>query len=343
MTTESGSSSRTFKSALIWVVAEDSTALRDEARKLLAWKDIQDDADELKLDDVQQLKVAENAKRAERDLREAVWRSYKNVFLLAEDNTLRKIDLGLVHSSAASSLVDLILSRLKQEDIVVDGVSPNFLARYWPPALPEWSTKSVRDAFYASPKFPRLLRPDLVKDTISRGLDAGTIAYVGKAAGGGYAPFVFKRSLGSGDIEFSDDVYLIAAERAADYLAKKDALATPVGGDVPGTPPTDPATGPPGLPPSGDTGGGGGQPTPVIGTEIAGFSWTGEISPQKWMNFYTKVLSRFATTGGLKLTVNVDVEPPGGVTISKIDETKGALRELGMVEDVKIKTRGQGK
>lgn len=36
----------------------------------------------------------------------------------------------------------------------------------------------------------------------------------------------------------------------------------------------------------------------------------GEISPQKWMNFYTKVLSRFATAGGLKLTVTVDVDRP---------------------------------
>src|SRR6185436_19138002 len=133
---------------------------------------------------IQQRQLAENAKRAERDLREAVWRAYKNVFLLAEDNSLRKIDLGLVHSSAANSIVELILSRLKQEDIVVDGVSPNFLTRYWPPALPEWNTRAVRDAFYASPKFPRLLKPDAVKETISRGLDAGALAYVGKTPDG---------------------------------------------------------------------------------------------------------------------------------------------------------------
>src|SRR5262249_32259556 len=43
-TTESGSSSRTFKSALIWVVAEDSTSLLEEARKLLAWIDIDADS-----------------------------------------------------------------------------------------------------------------------------------------------------------------------------------------------------------------------------------------------------------------------------------------------------------
>ena len=351
MTTESGSSSRTFKSALIWAVPEDATTLLEEARKVLAWKDIGADAGELKLDETQQRQLAENTKRAERDLRESVWRAYKNVFLLAEDNTLRKIDLGLVHSSAAASLVELIISRLKQEDIVVEGVSPNFLARYWPPALPEWSTKSVRDAFYASPKFPRLLKPDAVKDTISRGLDAGTIAYVGKASDGGYEPFVYKRSLGASDIEIAEDVYLIVRERAEEYLAKRAAPPAGLGATQPvaGGPAAVPATPSPtsmgqsiGTPlvTSLTTPTGVSEPPP--GTELAGFQWTGELSPQKWMNFYTKVLSRFATSGGLRLTVSIEVEPPGGIAVSKVEETKVALRELGLSEAVTTKPRRGG-
>ena len=167
MTSDSGTSARTFKSALLWSVAEDSVALAEEARKLLAWRDIETDSDELKLEDAQRKLLMENVKRAERDLREAVWRSYKNVYLLADDNSLRRIDLGLVHSSAATSLVELILARLKQEDLVVEGVSPNFLSRYRPPAIPEWSTKSVLMRSYASPKFPRLLKAEAVRDTIS--------------------------------------------------------------------------------------------------------------------------------------------------------------------------------
>jgi hypothetical protein len=269
-----------------------------------------------------------------------VWRSYKNVFLLADDNSLRKIDLGLVHSSAATSLLDLIVTRLKQEDIVVDGVSPNFLTRYWPPALPEWSTKSVRDAFYASPKFPRLLKPDAVKDTISRGLDAGTVAYVGKSADGGYDPFVFKRSLPAADIELADDVYLVAKDRAEAYVARGMSV-TPPPAVLPGA---DGSTGagraaePSGVPPTSPEQSGSGQDLP-LGVEVNGFQWTGEVSPQKWMNFYTKVLSRFATGGGLKLTVTVEVAPPGGTSMSKVEETRVALRELGLIEDMLIRKR----
>ena len=53
------------------------------------------------------------------------------------------------------------------------------------------------------------------------------------------------------------------------------------------------------------------------------------------MNFYTKVLSRFVTGSGLKFTVNVEVAPQDGVSKQKVDETKSALRELGLDDNVK--------
>ena len=187
-----------------------------------------------------------------------------------------------------------------------------------------------------------MLKPDAVKETISRALDAGTVAYVGKASDGRYEPFVFRRALNANDVEIADDVYLIAQERAEEYMAKMAAAASTLTG------PTAPVVGPVVT-----TGGGaptppsaakkpmpGTESEPLQGREIAGFGWSGEISPQRWMNFYTKVLSRFATAGGLKLTVTIDVEPPGGLSMSKVEETKVALRELGLPEGVNLKPPG---
>ena len=325
MTNESGTSSRTFKSALIWVVAQDGASIREEARRVLAWRDIEEDSDSGRLDEIQQRQLRENVKRAERDLRESAWRTYKNVFILADDNSMRLIDLGLVHSSAANSLTELILSRLKQEDIVVDGVAPTRLTRYWPPALPEWTTKAVRDAFYASPKFPRLLKAEAVKDTISRGLDAQLMAYVGKGTGGRYEPFIYKRSLPAADIEISEDVFVITAERAEAYLAEQAALQAAAGKSV-GADPTAPSNPIPPTAPAGP----GSEDIPVSGAKgVSGFTWSGDVPHQKWMNFYTKVLSRFSNSGGLRIRVTLDVTPPGGVSTGNLDETKTALRELG--------------
>ena len=52
------------------------------------------------------------------------------------------------------------------------------------------------------------------------------------------------------------------------------------------------------------------------------------------MNFYTKVVSRFASAPGLKLTVAFEVPVAPDQTKSKTDETKTALRELGLSDEV---------
>jgi hypothetical protein len=78
------------------------------------------------------------------------------------------------------------------------------------------------------------------------------------------------------------------------------------------------------------------QPKPGApgATHVAGIQWSGEVPPQKWMNFYTKVLSRFAGGSGLKLNVQIEVVPPGGVSKHSVDDTKNALRELGLNDRV---------
>jgi hypothetical protein len=48
------------------------------------------------------------------------------------------------------------------------------------------------------------------------------------------------------------------------------------------------------------------------------------------MQFYTKVLSRFAVGGGLKLSVKVEIRPPEGVSKQRKTETETALNELGL-------------
>jgi hypothetical protein len=69
---------------------------------------------------------------------------------------------------------------------------------------------------------------------------------------------------------------------------------------------------------------------PPIPANIPRLVWNGDVPHQKWMNFYTKVLSKFAATAGLKLTLRVEVAPAEGVSPQKVDETKVSLRELGL-------------
>ncbi len=148
-------------------------------------------------------------------------------------------------------------------------------------------------------------------------------------------PFVYKKPIAATDIELSEEMFIIPKDRADEYVA---------GGSTPKPPeplvepnPTGPDTSGQQPEKSGDDGRRGHDTSPP--PEIAGFTWTGDVSPQKWMNFYTKVLSKFATGAGLRLTVTVEVVPSGGLASTKVEETRNALRELGLAETITIKGR----
>ena len=55
------------------------------------------------------------------------------------------------------------------------------------------------------------------------------------------------------------------------------------------------------------------------------------VPPQKWMNFYTTVVSRFASAPGLKLTVGLEVPVAPDQTKPKTDETDHAIRTLHQI------------
>lgn len=215
---EAGLSARTYKSALFFVFVDDDAALREDARKLLAWEDIRDEDTRFDEEQAKQLNI--NLQKAERDLKETIWRSYKKLAFLDRDNQIVFFDLGLITSSSSTSPVKYILNRLRNEDIVTDSVSPNFLVRNWSVAFPEWSTKSIHDAFFASPVFPRLLSSNAVKEAIARGVKEGKFAYCGQGANNQYEPFIFQKSLSPQDIEISDSIFLIQQKEAELYQEK---------------------------------------------------------------------------------------------------------------------------
>jgi hypothetical protein len=385
VTREHGNSGRTFKSALVWCVPDDAAALYDEARKLLAWENIQDEQDALRLEDSQRLQLSENVKKAQRDLRESVWRTYKHLVLLGKENALAHKDLGLVHSSAAADLVSFVLNRLRGDGDVDSAISPTFLVRHWP-TMKEWSTKAMRDAFFASPLFPRLLNAESVKETIARGVESGVLAYVGKAQSGKYEPFTFGTSLGPDEVEISEEMFLITGEEAKKHIepprleglvvSPSDVVVAPskkytftakgldqhgrdidagriawtaTGGKIDAEGVFQASSDEGSFLVTATAGSVRGAASVTVAKsgvisasperspgrlEVNGLTWEGQVPAQKWMNFYTKVLSRFTGGKGLKITVRVELEGDGRISQQKIEETKVALRELGLNDDL---------
>jgi hypothetical protein len=54
------------------------------------------------------------------------------------------------------------------------------------------------------------------------------------------------------------------------------------------------------------------------------------------MNFYTKILASFAPGPCLRLSVQLEVDQQEGISKQRIDETKVALWELGLKDDLNV-------
>jgi hypothetical protein len=387
----SGTSGRTYKSGLVFIVPDSSTTVVEAARNLLAWQDIDaDDEAKKRLED--QVKALEsNLKKSARDVKEALFRSYRNIMLLGKDNKAKVIDLGQITSSSIEGgrIADLVMRELLKLDEVSDGVGPSKLVRYWPPAFAEWTTKDVRDAFFASPSLPRLSNPDSIKRTIADGVSKGDLGYARRKPGGGLN--LLKRpgeSLSEHEVEVSDDVCILKAEDAqklvepprltklaleparveirpgevavigvkgADQYGQPIAVSgcewsvvSGLGGSIDQSgkftagselgafsvlAAKDGCEGRAGIQiiakASGTTGGGVTQPKGQ-----SSIKWSGTVPPQKWMNFYTKVVGRFANTPGLAILVSFSVPADQEQSKAKTEETRAALKELGLDDSV---------
>jgi hypothetical protein len=53
------------------------------------------------------------------------------------------------------------------------------------------------------------------------------------------------------------------------------------------------------------------------------------------MNFYTKFLTKLGVGDGLSLNVTVKCAPKSDLSQQKLEEIKGALRELGLDDTIK--------
>ena len=232
-----------------------------------------------------------------------------------------------MHSSAANSAIENIANRLTADGDFDKGISVRLLLKNWSAAFSEWPIKAIRDALYASPQFPRIIDGTAaIQDTIAKAVSACEVAYVGKTSDGRYSPFIYDTGMLSKDVEISDDVFLIRKEAAEAYAAQRAPKPDEQregeqekAGDQHALDPT--AT----------------QPTqPELPESLPGFIWSGEVPAQKWMNFYTRVLAKYSAASGMKLTVKVEINPQGGVSKQKVEETKKALRELGLDQKIEL-------
>lgn len=62
--------------------------------------------------------------------------------------------------------------------------------------------------------------------------------------------------------------------------------------------------------------------------------WGGDVAPQKWPNFYMKVLTKLVSGGDIKIRASTEATLKDAAADQQVEAIKSALRGLGLDDNV---------
>ncbi|MBU2499468.1 MAG: AAA family ATPase, partial [Proteobacteria bacterium] len=328
-TKQRGKSPRLYPGSLVWCLKKPGRDFREKVELWLAWKRVHKEITEGTLggdfDRVDRAEIQSKVSDAEEGAKDEVWGGYR--FAVIADNKepdgLKTIDLGAGHSSGAETLCGRVITALKSQALLNESVGASYIERNWPSALKDsgaWPLASLRQSFLNG-SLTRLLDPDAVLRTkivefVLRG-DFGLAS--GKKPEGGYERVWFNEPLSSDEISFESGVFLLLKSKAKSLKIETEPI--PGGGPEP-IPEPEPE------PPSGQE--------PVSGPSLKTFRIIGNVPPEVWNRFGTKVLPKLRSGTDLKIGIDFSVSMETGIAKSFETELKQILDDLGLSDRIEI-------
>lgn len=303
---EHGAAHRLARRALLILAPDDPNAMLEAARTLLAWEEIAR-SDAPPAGDGQWPDVEDGIASAHAALQAAVGAAYRWVLVLDSANARADLDLGPLACDQDRSLGEQVRDRLIAAGTIVADIDPAVLLPHWPPHR-EWSTRAVRDAFYALPALPRPLHAGAILGAIARGVAEGLLGYVVRDDEEGQPVRVrVDTTLEPGELRFGADTVIV---HAADARARY-----PLGA-APAAPTREPSS----LSSAEGEG-------PLART--ATLRWEGNVAPEIYADLGARVLARLAAIPGLAIRVRFDV-PAAALSEHDLEQLRAALRDIGL-------------
>ncbi|MDI6872295.1 MAG: DUF499 domain-containing protein [Bacillota bacterium] len=135
------SNRRAYPGALIWCLKKPGWELQEKVELWVAWKkvarDIADGVLGSEYDRTERAEVDAQVRQAEEAAKDEVWASYRYVVYAdhGSPDGLGVIDLGAGHASSGETLTGRIITALKSQSLLNEGIGAGYLERNWPPAL----------------------------------------------------------------------------------------------------------------------------------------------------------------------------------------------------------------
>lgn len=302
-----GTTFRSCRNSLVFLVAERASPLRSEARTLLA------------LEAVDRLygrtgKLAESQKRdlerllsdGRKRLPQAVWNAYRFVVTAGEGDSLQVFDLGHQLQRQGRTLADAVWEHLADKERLAPRLGPSQLTsdalRLWPQDQELVNVRTLKEAFAQYTYLPMIPSGSVLQTTISQGVYQGLFGYgIGKGEEKKFDVVHFKVQAPPEAIDLTESAWLLRTTLASELTEKPiEPIAPSVGpsGPVPSVGPQPPG---PELPP------------------VSGLYHRLEVESDldwhKWADFYDGVVKPLVQSGAdVKLHVKLSADSEKGVS-----------------------------
>jgi hypothetical protein len=229
----------------------------------------------------------------------------------------------------SASLTAHVVAALKAEGLLNESVGAGYLERNWPTALKEggaWPLKGCRQSFLDG-SLTRLLDPEeVLRRQIPDFVDKGDFGLgSGPKSDGGFDHVWWKEIVGSEEVAFDDNTFLLTRSRA-------DALKAgtpPKTSTAPAEQPRNLILEPPVAPP----------PSPIgqATEQLVRLVLRGAIPPEQWNKLGTKLIPKLRTSGqSLSLVVEASLDVSAKDLRQIESDLRQALRDLGLDAAVQI-------
>jgi len=330
-TKQRGKSPRLYPGSLIWCLKKPGRDLRDKVELWLAWKRIAREIAEGTLggefDRSDRAEVQSKVTDAEEAARDEVWGGYRFVVLAdnQEPDGLKTIDLGAGHSSGGETLCGRVITALKSQALLNESIGAGYIERNWPPALKEsgvWPLASLRQSFLNG-ALTRLLDPDCVLrgrivEFVLRG-DFGLAS--GQKPDGTYERVWYREMVSQEEVAFEPGVFLLLKGKAEAMKAAPEVSHVPE--PSPGTSPEPEST----------------QelvPEPASDVSTRTFRISGNIPPEIWNRFGTRILPKLRSGTSLKIGIEFVVTVDGDMAQRFEADLQQILEDMGLLDYVRI-------
>ena len=334
-TKQRGKSPRLYPGALVWCLKRPGRDLRDKVELWLAWKrvgrEIADGTLGADFDRGEKAEIQAKISDAEESVKDEIWGGYRFVVLAdgREPDGLKTIDLGAGHASSGETLGMRVIMALKSQALLNESVGAGYIDRNWPPALKgsgAWPLTSLRQSFLNG-SLTRLMDPDAVlRNKIMEFVGKGDFGLAsGQKPDGTYERTYYREMIAPEDVSFESGVFLLTKEKARALKEIPEPQTTP---ETEPAPPFEPRTG--------------GKPAPEPITEVPApaqigtVHLAGEIPPELWNRFGTKILPKLRSGADLRVGIDISITLPNSFNKNIKSELKQILDDLGLSDKIHI-------